>query len=355
MPESPYRIVVKVPRPQDLCFIATPFKDEYHEICSSIRDAALNINLRPFTTRSLQRGRDFVSSIFDAVRSAKMIVAVCTPEPNQSQPNPNVMYELGLADSLGKPAIILTNDVSQLPADIRNRDVIEYRSEEVGTEPFIGRLQQKMQSQFGEPPIVLSLMEPDDIRMIHSTQILLTEPKFWKSFIHVLGSAMNVHRSLNEFHSLHIAPLRDSLEEVITGNFSDLAKRRDFTRKWLAARQHYDTGVQRNVLAPVRDDETEMRRCFDDMEDCAQGAKAKGHIRSARTYWDALHNHITGYENAIREIEQCADNGNFTFSVVEKHKDVHTRLISYETKTHLIINNSEFLFVELAKVFTAGE
>jgi len=40
--------------------------------------------------------------------------------------NPNVLYELGIAQTLGKPCILLTQDINDVPFDIRQYRVIQY-------------------------------------------------------------------------------------------------------------------------------------------------------------------------------------------------------------------------------------
>jgi hypothetical protein len=43
--------------------------------------------------------------------------------------NPNVLYELGIAQTLGKPTILLTQDISDVPFDIKHLRIIQYSTE----------------------------------------------------------------------------------------------------------------------------------------------------------------------------------------------------------------------------------
>ncbi|EGQ5282741.1 hypothetical protein I4B36_003512, partial [Enterobacter hormaechei] len=52
--------------------------------------------------------------------SAQLIIA------NISGRNPNVFYELGIAQALGKPVVIVSKGAKDIPFDLKNRQVIIY-------------------------------------------------------------------------------------------------------------------------------------------------------------------------------------------------------------------------------------
>src|SRR6476469_1468739 len=64
--------------------------------------------------------RSILAKIITGIDNADLIVADVTLN------NANVMYELGVAHTLGKPTIMIAEDVSQLPFDIRCYSVHEY-------------------------------------------------------------------------------------------------------------------------------------------------------------------------------------------------------------------------------------
>src|SRR4051812_17776952 len=94
-------IVIKVSPPTDNCFIIMPFAPEYEPLYGSIVQAISKHHLHPHRLDIMQPGVNFVEDIVKAIRSAKIIVAVCSPEPETGKINPNVMYELGMAHALG--------------------------------------------------------------------------------------------------------------------------------------------------------------------------------------------------------------------------------------------------------------
>ena len=69
--------------------------------------------------------------------------------------NPNVMYELGLAHALDTPVIMITQDLEELPFDIRSYRALEYsplvRQFEIFREALIERLNNIADVTFGSP------------------------------------------------------------------------------------------------------------------------------------------------------------------------------------------------------------
>jgi hypothetical protein len=53
--------------------------------------------------------------------------------------SPNVLYELGLAHSLGKPVILLSDDPGAVPFDLRRENILLY-SPTAGTQQFVARV-----------------------------------------------------------------------------------------------------------------------------------------------------------------------------------------------------------------------
>ncbi len=67
-----------------------------------------------------------ISEIMDVIRgnirAARLIIA------DMSNNNPNVFYELGYAQGIGKDVILITKDRSQVPFDLRSISSIEYKT-----------------------------------------------------------------------------------------------------------------------------------------------------------------------------------------------------------------------------------
>jgi hypothetical protein len=106
---------------KDLCFSIMPFggwfDDYYNNIyCPAIEAAGL----KPCRADDLYRPSTIVNDIWSFTKKSKIILADLTGK------NPNVFYELGLAHALAKPAILVVENMADVPFDLRALRVIEY-------------------------------------------------------------------------------------------------------------------------------------------------------------------------------------------------------------------------------------
>ncbi len=90
-----------------------------------------------FTTESI------IEDIWTAIRNAKVIVADCTGR------NPNVFYEIGIAHTLGKPVVLLSQNVDDLPFDLRHRRTIIYHYTPRGMKEFENVFRRTIESAIG--------------------------------------------------------------------------------------------------------------------------------------------------------------------------------------------------------------
>ncbi len=121
------------PSPQYQCdvFMLMPFADKFRGMYT---DHIIEVvNRRQL---SIKRGDDFFShhsilaQIWAAINTCKFVIAECTGR------NPNVFYELGIAHTLGKPAILIAQSLNDIPFDLRHLRVIVYDNSLAGVRPF---------------------------------------------------------------------------------------------------------------------------------------------------------------------------------------------------------------------------
>jgi predicted Rossmann-fold nucleotide-binding protein len=113
------------------CFIIMPFSSEFDDLYrDAIQPAIVDSGFAPVRADQL----DLVGNAIEALRSA-MVSCDCALAVLTGH-NPNVMYELGFAHSLGKPVILLQrlgdekhDGLRDLPFDLRTEFVMGYRDE----------------------------------------------------------------------------------------------------------------------------------------------------------------------------------------------------------------------------------
>jgi hypothetical protein len=105
----------------DLCFTIMPFgfyHDSYYE--NIYKPAIIEAGLKPVRADDFYRSGAIIRDIWDCTKKAKIILADLTDR------NPNVLYELGLAHAITKPAILIAQTIEEVPFDLRQLRVITY-------------------------------------------------------------------------------------------------------------------------------------------------------------------------------------------------------------------------------------
>jgi hypothetical protein len=108
-----------------VAFVLMPFRDPYDEYYRVIiKPAAEEAGLRSLRADEIFGPTEIVKDIWKAIKDAGIIVAELTTR------NPNVMYELGLSHAIGKPVIMLSQNIDDIPFDLRSLRCILYNTVE---------------------------------------------------------------------------------------------------------------------------------------------------------------------------------------------------------------------------------
>ena len=109
------------PQYQSDIFVIMPFADEFTPIYEDHLTSVANS-----LGYSIKRGDNFFSKrsimadVWSAIVNSKLVIADCTGR------NPNVFYELGIAHTLDKPVIMITQNMDDIPFDVRHLRAISY-------------------------------------------------------------------------------------------------------------------------------------------------------------------------------------------------------------------------------------
>jgi hypothetical protein len=98
----------------------------------------------------IARGDDFfsasaiISDIWSAINNAKLCIA------DRTGRNPNVFYEVGMAHTIGKPVILLTQSMDDVPFDLRYIRCIQYDFTPRGMAALEDSLKRSIASELGK-------------------------------------------------------------------------------------------------------------------------------------------------------------------------------------------------------------
>ncbi|MBN1490785.1 MAG: hypothetical protein JXA69_12780 [Phycisphaerae bacterium] len=109
------------PKSHGTCFVMMPFKDPFNIYYDAIFKPAINkANLDPVRADDLFRPSVIVSDLWQMIQRAKLLLAELTTK------NANVFYELGLAHAIGKPVILVSETMDDVPFDLQQLRVLLY-------------------------------------------------------------------------------------------------------------------------------------------------------------------------------------------------------------------------------------
>lgn len=105
----------------NLCFVIMPFNPKYELVYRQlIAPAAKEFGLEVLRTHDIYAPGVITEQIRAAIHQSRICVA------DISDTNPNVLYEVSIARTLGKPTILLSREVDQIPSDLRTFRVVGY-------------------------------------------------------------------------------------------------------------------------------------------------------------------------------------------------------------------------------------
>ena len=102
-------------------FYLCPFQDPFDAIYRDhIRPTANSMGFTIDRADEIYGTQPIIEDIWEAINCAEIIIA------DVSGRNPNVMYEIGMAHTIGKPVVIITQSIDDVPFDLRHHRCIVY-------------------------------------------------------------------------------------------------------------------------------------------------------------------------------------------------------------------------------------
>ena len=98
------------PKSKGDCFVMMPFKEPFSTYYEAIfKPAIVKARLKPIRADDLFRPSVIVADLWQMIQGAKLLLAELTTK------NANVFYELGLAHAIGKPVILVSETMEDVP------------------------------------------------------------------------------------------------------------------------------------------------------------------------------------------------------------------------------------------------
>ena len=158
------------------CFLAMPFGRDGEELHAALKHVVeQHCGLQCVRADDLFGSRQIVSDIWDQITSTRFVIA------DWSGRNANVFYELGICHGMGKRAILLAQNASDVPFDLRDRRCVEYSAERaldaLGSKlvPHVRECISTLPQRFGEAP---RLFQPIPYTSAQPTAVVVTDLEY---------------------------------------------------------------------------------------------------------------------------------------------------------------------------------
>lgn len=102
-----------------IVFMVIPFSEDYLSLYNHLKEYFKD-NFLFTNAGDLDNQQNILQDIIEGIGNADVVIADLT------NLNPNVFYELGLAHAMNKKVIIITQDINDLPFDLRSYRAVEY-------------------------------------------------------------------------------------------------------------------------------------------------------------------------------------------------------------------------------------
>lgn len=122
----------------DLVAIMMPFSIEFNSVHEGIRNACKAAGYRCLRVDDIWEESTVIQDIFNLIFRAHVVVVDFTGK------NANVMYETGIAHTLGKHVIPISQSLNDVPFDMAHHRILKYLPNGEGIEAMVSKLSEKL-------------------------------------------------------------------------------------------------------------------------------------------------------------------------------------------------------------------
>jgi len=137
--------VFKLPnKPQNnkLVSVMMPFNAAFSSTYDAVKRVTDHMGYECLRADDIWDNSTFIQDIFDLIYCSKVVVVDFTGR------NPNVMYETGIAHTLGKTVIPITQSIDDIPSDLGHHRALKYLPNEEGYRDLSNELYKRLQVIF---------------------------------------------------------------------------------------------------------------------------------------------------------------------------------------------------------------
>ncbi|HJH28696.1 MAG TPA: hypothetical protein C5S51_03250 [Methanosarcinaceae archaeon] len=118
--------IPKKPVVDELVSVMMPFDMEFDNVIETIKEACSNENMICHRADDLWNNSTIIQDIFELIYCSSIVIVDFTSK------NPNVFYEAGIAHTLGKNVIPITQSMDDIPFNLGHHRILKYLNNDEG-------------------------------------------------------------------------------------------------------------------------------------------------------------------------------------------------------------------------------
>lgn len=124
----------------NLLSVMMPFSSDFDSVFSVIKRVAKKAEMVCLRGDNIWDKPEIIQDVFSLIYKSRIVIC------DLSKRNPNVFYEAGIAHTLGREVILITQTKDDVPFDLRHLRYVEYKNDKAGKASLSRKLSQKINS-----------------------------------------------------------------------------------------------------------------------------------------------------------------------------------------------------------------
>lgn len=121
----------------NLISVMMPFRSDFESVYAAINDTAIEFDLYCRKADDIWENPSIIQDVVSLIDRSRIVICDCADR------NPNVFYEIGIAHTLGRGVILITQSENDIPFDVGHLRYIPYLNNGEGRADLSERLRKR--------------------------------------------------------------------------------------------------------------------------------------------------------------------------------------------------------------------
>lgn len=117
-----------------------PFHPSFNAVYETLQEVAQGVGLRCRRADDIWENPAIIQDVVSLIDRSRVVICDCTSK------NPNVFYEIGIAHTLGREVILITQSIEDIPFDLRHLRYVHYLNNREGLTQLSLQLRQRLEA-----------------------------------------------------------------------------------------------------------------------------------------------------------------------------------------------------------------